>query len=141
MKKARALYEVTKLPVISDDTGLFVKSLNGDPGVYSARYAGKDGDSKANNEKLLKEMLGKEDRSAYFKTVICFIDQNGEEYFAKGILDGEIAEKSNGLGGFGYDALFIFDGKRTLSEVSQDEKNKISHRAKAVNELKKILTK
>lgn len=140
-KKAKALFDIVKIPVLSDDTGLFVNALNGQPGVYSARYAGENATYEDNNKKLLKELDTENDRSAYFETVICFIDNEGNEHFSKGRLDGKIAQNIQGADGFGYDPIFIFDGDKSLAEISQNEKNKISHRSKALENLKNLLEK
>lgn len=140
-KKAKLLYDKVKINVIADDTGLFVKSLNGEPGVYSARYAGEDGDYFANNKKLLRELYGESDREAYFETVICLITQNGDVHYASGKLEGYISNELKGEGGFGYDPLFIFDKNKSLAEISAEEKNKISHRSKALENLRVLLEK
>lgn len=143
-KKAKELYDRTKENVISDDTGLFVEALDGAPGVYSARYAGIEHDYKANNDKLMREMSSytdPEDRRAYFKTVICLITEEGDEYFVEGILEGRIGFKPKGNHGFGYDPLFILENGLSLAEISEEEKNSISHRAKALEELKRLLIK
>ncbi|MCI5997202.1 MAG: RdgB/HAM1 family non-canonical purine NTP pyrophosphatase [Peptoniphilaceae bacterium] len=138
--KATKLKEYCNFSVLADDTGLFVNSLNGEPGVFSARYAGVHGDSDANRKKLLKNLEGKEDRTAYFKTVIIFIDEKNNEFLAKGILRGSIAFEERGENGFGYDKIFIPEGyDKTLAELSADEKNKISHRKRALENLKTIL--
>lgn len=142
-KKAKSLHDKVNINinVIADDTGLFVKSLNGAPGIYSARYAGEEGDYSANNKKLLKELENKKDRSAYFETVICLITESGDVYYASGRLEGYIANDLKGEGGFGYDPLFIFDKNKSLAEISAEEKNKISHRSKALENLRVLLEK
>lgn len=138
--KAKKLKEFCDFSVLADDTGLFVDSLNGEPGVFSARYAGVHGDSDANRKKLLKKLESVKDRSAYFKTVIVFIDENGNEILAKGILKGKIALEEKGENGFGYDRIFIPEGmNKTLAEIGFKEKNKFSHRRRALEDLKKIL--
>lgn len=144
LKKARALGEKTDYMVIADDSGLFVDYLNGDPGVHSSRYAGKDGDDQANNEKLLRELKGvaMEDRGASFKTVIAIIDEDKKESLLFGQCKGKIGFEEKGKGGFGYDPLFIPESyEETFSEMGEEEKNKISHRAKALKELKKEISK
>lgn len=126
--------------VIADDSGLQVESLGGAPGVYSARYAGKDGDSEANNALLLKNLGGAKDRSASFVCAIAYIGQDGSEHLFTGVSRGRIAFAPSGVGGFGYDPLFIPDGfSKTFAELSPEEKNSISHRARAIAELKKYL--
>ncbi len=138
--KATKLRQFCNFAVLADDTGLFVNALNGEPGVLSARYAGVHGDSLKNREKLLKKLDGIEDRSAYFKTVIVFIDENGEKIMATGILKGNISKSERGKEGFGYDKIFIPQGySKTLAEIGFEEKNKISHRKKALENLKILL--
>lgn len=124
-----------------DDTGLEVDVLDGAPGVYSARYAGKGHDFKANVKKLLKELDSKEDRKAKFRTVIALI-LDGKEYLFEGKIDGIITEEEKGDTGFGYDPVFRPDGHdKTFAELGLDIKNKISHRALAVNKLCNFLNK
>ena len=144
LKKARALGEKTDYMVIADDSGLFVDYLNGEPGVHSSRYAGEDGNDQANNEKLLRELkdLPVEKRGASFKTVIALISEDKKESLLFGECKGKIGFEEKGKGGFGYDPLFIPEGyKETFAEIGEEEKNKISHRAKALEELKKELAK
>ncbi|MBQ5923791.1 MAG: RdgB/HAM1 family non-canonical purine NTP pyrophosphatase [Alistipes sp.] len=139
--KARYVYERTGLDCFADDTGLEVAALNSAPGVRSARYATDGHDFAANNRKLLRELEGVADRSARFRTVISLII-NGEEQQVEGIVRGTIATEESGCEGFGYDPLFIPEGKSvTFAEMSADEKNAISHRGRAVAELVKILKK
>lgn len=138
--KAKAIYAIKEIPVIADDTGLFVEALNGAPGVRSARYAGMDGNDSANREKLLDELKDIHNRKAYFETVVCFIDSKGHETFAKGRCYGTINREEAGDNGFGYDCLFTPQGEsRTFAEMSNEEKNKLSHRAKALNQLRILL--
>ncbi|NLL82578.1 MAG: RdgB/HAM1 family non-canonical purine NTP pyrophosphatase [Tissierellia bacterium] len=140
--KARALAEKLDYIVIADDTGLFVNALNGEPGVYSSRYAGEEGNDKKNCEKLLKNLEGIEDRSAYFKTVIALITENKDLLIAEGICKGMIIKEGRGENGFGYDPIFVPDGyELTFAELGHDVKNRISHRALALEELKNILEK
>ena len=118
--------------IIGDDTGLFVRALNGEPGVYSARYAGEEGNDEKNRTKLLKALEGIEDRSAYFKTVIA-VKRGNETYTVEGICSGGIIEEERGNAGFGYDPIFVPDGEeKTFAEMTDDEKNKISHRGRAL---------
>ena len=139
-KKALELYKLTGKKVFSDDTGLFVKSLDGRPGLYSHRYAGNNASDKDNRDKLLSELEDEFDRQAYFLTVVCFIDENGKDYYFEGRLDGRIADKEYGTGGFGYDKIFYVDEfSKTLGQMDIEFKNTISHRAKAVEEFKKFL--
>lgn len=138
--KASELKKYCNEAVLADDTGLFVNALNGEPGVFSARYAGEEHDDKKNREKLLKNLEGKFDRSAYFKTVIVFIDENNREFVARGILKGNITEDERGENGFGYDKIFVPEGyTKTLAELSSEEKNHISHRKMALENLELIL--
>lgn len=135
LKKARALAEKVEGIVLADDTGLFVDALNGEPGVYSARYAGEECSYQANNTKLLGALAGvaPEKRTARFKTVIALIDEKGAEYIIEGVCEGRILEEKKGSAGFGYDPLFLPEGyEQTFAELGEDIKNKISHRARAI---------
>ena len=137
--KARYVYERTGLDCFADDTGLEVVALNGAPGVHSARYATDGHDFAANNAKLLRELEGKEDRHARFRTVISLI-RNGIEQQVEGIVEGKIAISMSGSEGFGYDPLFIPEGYDiSFAEMSADQKNAISHRGRAVAALVEIL--
>jgi XTP/dITP diphosphohydrolase len=127
------------LNVFADDTGLEIHSLNGLPGVHSARFAGELKDSSANIEKVFSMLHGKEDRNARFKTVIALIIDK-KEYLFEGIVNGEIINEKRGKGGFGYDPVFIPEGKtKTFAEMDLAEKNTISHRARAFEKLKEFL--
>lgn len=132
--KAQAFFEFTGIPTIADDTGLEVTALDGRPGVHSARFAGEPPDD-ANNRKLLLSLLtgkSKKERTARFRTVICFFDSLGPT-FIEGECSGHITTIEAGSNGFGYDSIFIPDGyDRTFAQMSSDEKNKISHRYKAI---------
>ncbi len=132
--KAKYLWDRFHEPCFADDTGLEVVALGGRPGVYSARYAGEDGNAEKNMAKLLEEMAGAEDRRAQFRTVIIYIDRNGEEHLFEGIVKGRIATEKSGSQGFGYDPIFIPDDGDggSFAEMSLEEKNKISHRGRAV---------
>lgn len=140
--KAQYIYEHYGLDCFADDTGLEVEALGGAPGVYSARYAGGDGhDSEANMKKLLKELEGENDRRAQFRTVICLIE-DGKEHFFEGIVKGGIIEEKRGASGFGYDPVFVPEGyEETFAEMGIEEKNRISHRARAVRQLCSYLDK
>ncbi len=119
----------------ADDTGLEVEALNGAPGVYSARYAGKDCDSEKNMNKLLSELNDKENRKAQFRTSICLI-LNDKKYFFDGVCEGEILENKSGIKGFGYDPIFKPKGyEKSFAEMSSEEKNNISHRGLAIQKL------
>lgn len=139
-KKAHELYKITNKKVFSDDTGLFVEALDGRPGIYAHRYAGDDATDKDNRDKMLDELKDSTNRKAYFETVICFIDDDGKDYYFEGRLNGEIADKELGTGGFGYDKIFYVEkyGK-SLGEMELDFKNQISHRGLAMKEFKKFL--
>ena len=134
--KAEYIYKNYGLDCFADDTGLEVEALGGAPGVYSARYAGGDGhDSEANMRKLLEELDGGQNRKAQFRTAICLIEQ-GEEHLFEGIVKGSIIEQKRGVSGFGYDPVFMPEGyEETFAEMGNAEKNKISHRARAVEKL------
>lgn len=131
--KARYLYKAYKKPVLADDTGLEVSALKGAPGVYSARYAGEPSNAEHNMDLLLKNLEGETSRSARFRTVIAYIDEQGEETLFEGIVEGTILEKRCGEDGFGYDPIFQPKGYDvSFAQMSLAEKNKISHRARAV---------
>lgn len=135
LKKARTLFEASGMPSVSDDTGLFVDILGGQPGVYSARYAGELCSYADNRAKLLKALEGKEaqDRSAYFKTVVCFVDALGQARMFEGICPGTITKEEKGHAGFGYDSIFKPDeAEATFAQMDQDAKNAISHRGRAL---------
>ena len=127
--------------VFADDTGLEVEALNGAPGVFSARYAGPGHDSAANMARLLREMEGKDSRRARFRTVIALI-RNGQLQTVEGIVNGTIALAPQGNDGFGYDPVFIPDETpgRSFAQMTPDEKNAISHRGRAMQALKRILS-
>ncbi|MDE6428170.1 MAG: RdgB/HAM1 family non-canonical purine NTP pyrophosphatase [Muribaculaceae bacterium] len=127
--------------VFADDTGLEVEALNGAPGVFSARYAGPGHDSAANMARLLREMEGKDNRRARFRTVIVLI-RNGQLQTVEGIVNGTIALAPQGNDGFGYDPVFIPDETpgRSFAQMTPDEKNAISHRGRAMQALKRILS-
>ena len=138
-QKAHYLYERTGLDCFADDTGLEVEALGGAPGVHSARYATDGHDTAANNRLLLKNLTGKANRRARFRTVICLIE-GGEEHLFEGIVEGRIIDHETGTEGFGYDPLFGPEGfDRTFAEMSADEKNAISHRGRAVRKLVEYL--
>lgn len=141
-KKAIALSEKTEYMVMADDSGIFVEALNGAPGVYSARYSGDDGNDEENNKKLLRELkdVPLEDRMGSFLTVITLITEDKEVFTVKGECKGHIIFEPKGSNGFGYDPLFVPDGyDKTFGELDSEVKNKISHRAKALEEMRKLL--
>ncbi|MBO7166116.1 MAG: RdgB/HAM1 family non-canonical purine NTP pyrophosphatase [Kiritimatiellae bacterium] len=127
---------------MADDSGLEVSALNGEPGVYSARYAGEPCNTPRNNALLLKNMEGIKDRSAQFTCAIALIDPDGKKHLAVGHSKGQIALSESGSAGFGYDPLFIPDGYAlSFADLSADEKNAISHRGRALAEVRKIMVK
>lgn len=135
LQKARYVYERTGCDCFADDTGLEVEALGGEPGVRSARYATDGHDFAANNRLLLKNLEGKENRRARFRTVISLIE-GGEEHLFEGIVEGRIIDHESGEEGFGYDPLFVPDGfDRTFAEMTAEEKNAVSHRGRAVRKL------
>ena len=139
--KSGTIFDLTGINCFSEDTGLMVDALNGEPGVKSARYAGEKCSFDDNVEKLLANMEGKTNRSARFKTVISLI-LNGEESFFEGICEGKITDSPKGNGGFGYDPVFIPHGSdKTFAEMSRDEKATFSHRAKATEKFVAFLNK
>ena len=150
LQKAQYLFERTGLPCFADDTGLEVDALGGAPGIYSARYAGPNHDSNANMDKLLDELsklparhpgLDPGSRRARFHTVVTLILADGQPRFFEGVCEGAIAWEKSGCGGFGYDPIFLPDAYpgRTLAEVSEEEKNAVSHRGNALRALSQWL--
>lgn len=141
LQKAKFVVDTFSVDCFADDTGLEVKALGGAPGVYSARYAGEPANSERNMAKLLDALSGINQREAKFRTVIALIQKN-EVFSFEGVVEGEIAKNLSGVQGFGYDPLFIPKGfNRTFAEMSLEEKNKISHRGRAVEKLIEFLTK
>ena len=138
--KAQAVWELTGLPCVADDSGLCVEALGGEPGVYSSRYAGEAGNHTKNNEKLLKEMDGKSDRRAFFTTVLCLVGLDDTPLYIEGRVNGVILREIQGRDGFGYDPLFCPDGdNRSFAEMSAAEKNAMSHRGRAFQSLMEYL--
>ena len=137
--KARHIYDKYGMNCFADDTGLEVEILGGEPGVYSARYAGEECDSEANMLKLLQNLTGKNNRNAQFRTVIALII-NGEEKLFNGIVKGTIATEKNGDSGFGYDPVFIPEGHiESFAQMSSEMKNSMSHRFRATQQLGEYL--
>jgi XTP/dITP diphosphohydrolase len=135
MAKARYVFEICRTNVFADDTGLEVEALGNLPGVHSARYAGESRDSDANIARLLSELRSATSRKARFRTVIALI-YNKKEYLFEGIVSGTITDARKGTGGFGYDPVFMPEGfNKTFAEMSSGEKNRISHRAQAIEKL------
>lgn len=135
--KARFLHELTGKACFADDTGLEVRALDGRPGVMTARYAGEECDPERNMAKLLGELKGELDRRAAFRTVVAYIAESGEETIFEGVCPGAIAMAKHGTAGFGYDPVFEPEGfgGASFAEMTLDDKNKISHRGKAVRSL------
>lgn len=142
LKKAREIAEITGCAALADDSGLCVDALDGAPGIYSARFALENGGEKsdsANNSLLLTRLADKNDRSAHFTCAVALVYPNGSEVIAEGYMYGSIAREYHGTHGFGYDPLFVPDGEsRTVAQMSDEEKNAISHRG---NALQKLLSK
>ncbi len=139
--KARAVHLKTGFPALADDTGLEVDALHGAPGVYSARFAGEDATYQDNVKKLLSVMAGvpRQNRTARFRTVVALIDSD-TELWTEGIIEGLITRDQRGAGGFGYDPIFeAADTGKTFSEMSAAQKNEISHRARALQKMRKKL--
>lgn len=147
-KKAKEIYEFLlkrgdeNFIVLADDSGLMVDYLNGEPGIYSARYAGEHGNDTKNNEKLLKKLnkVCKENRGAKFVCQLALFTERGEYFKVTGDVKGYIIKELNGEGGFGYDPLFFYEPlNKTFAQLASEEKNEISHRGVALKELKKII--
>ena len=133
--KTQRIYQQYQLDCFADDSGLEIEALNGDPGVFSARYAGEHGNHQANVERVLEQLEDEKNRKAQFKTVVSLI-WKGQEHWFEGVVTGTIRTKISGNGGFGYDPIFQPDGYPiTFAEMPLEEKNKISHRGKAMVQL------
>lgn len=142
-KKAKALADKIDYMVMADDSGLFVDALNGEPGVYSSRYAGEEGNDEKNNKKLLGELeeIPLEKRTASFYSVIAIVTEEKEVFTVKGQCEGYINFEAKGDNGFGYDPLFVPLGyDKTFAELANDVKNKISHRAKALEGIQDLIS-
>ncbi|HVF97609.1 MAG TPA: RdgB/HAM1 family non-canonical purine NTP pyrophosphatase [Flavisolibacter sp.] len=140
-EKATTIYHLTNTSCFSEDAGLEVLVLNGEPGVHSARYAGVERSSRKNIEKLLQNLTGQADRQAQFRAVICLVMEGNIDFF-EGVCEGRISESPKGAEGFGYDPVFVPDGaEKTFAEMSMEEKNVYSHRRKAIDKLIRHLTK
>jgi XTP/dITP diphosphohydrolase len=136
-KKAHHVAKVLGIPAIADDSGLSVTALNGEPGVYSARYAGEGATDQQNWEKLLKKMDGVKDRAAFFTCVLSIAVPSGPALTYEATCDGTILESPRGENGFGYDPVFYYEPlKKTFAELSMEEKNRVSHRGKVFKEVK-----
>ena len=144
VKKAVAIAQYTKLPAAADDTGLMVEALGGRPGVHAARYAGEGATYEDNCKKLLQELAGvpRERRGARFVTVAALADPDGKVEVVQGILDGLITDAPAGTKGFGYDPVFFVpELGKTLAQLTPDEKNRVSHRARAFEKVRELLQK
>ena len=141
-QKAKYVFDRTGEPCCADDTGLEVEALDGAPGVYTARYAGEGKSSEDNMDLLLKNLEGVKNRKARFRTVIVYLDNNGRVFEFEGIVNGVITEEKKGTEGFGYDPIFRPDGyDKTFAQLPLSKKNKISHRARAMQKFLDFLTK
>lgn len=131
-KKAREISEISGSAALADDSGICVDALSGAPGIYSARFSG--GSDEDNNRLLLEKLEGKTERGAHYTCAVSLVYPDGKHVFAEGYMYGNITEKPRGTNGFGYDPLFIPDGSnRTVAEMSDEEKNAISHRSNALS--------
>ena len=142
--KAEEIYKIARIPTVSDDSGLEVDYLGGEPGVYSARYAGEHGDDEKNNQKVLEKLSGVpyEKRTGRFKSVVYLVLDENTHLFAEGTAEGYILEKPDGENGFGYDPLFYSPVlEKTFAKASPKEKNDVSHRGEAIRKLKEKLEK
>jgi len=138
--KAKYIWEKYQMTCFADDTGLEIEALNGEPGVFSARYAGDKKNDDANIDKVLFKLLGHENRNARFKTVITLIKE-GQEFQFTGIVNGEIGSEKIGQNGFGYDPIFVPEKQgKTFAEMTLNEKNLFSHRARAFHQLVNFIT-
>lgn len=138
-QKAQYVFDNYKQACFADDTGLEVEALNKAPGVYSARYAGPQRNSEDNIDLLLKNLEGKGNRKARFRTLICWVSEKETHYF-EGVVEGEIIKERKGTKGFGYDPVFVPTGySKTFAEMTMEEKNALSHRSRAVSRLVKFL--
>ncbi|MBQ1260633.1 MAG: non-canonical purine NTP pyrophosphatase, partial [Clostridia bacterium] len=125
--------ELSGKAALADDSGIGAHALGGAPGIYSARFSGEHGDDEANNQKLMELLRDKDDRTAHYTCAMALVFPDGRELTAEGYLYGEITKNPRGTGGFGYDPLFVPEGEsRTVAEMTDEEKNKISHRARAL---------
>lgn len=141
LEKAQTIFNITKTNCFSEDTGLEIEAVNGAPGVKSARYAGEDRNFQANIDKVLDQLKNVENRKAQFRTVICLIWE-GQTYYFEGICKGHISISMQGEKGFGYDPIFVPEGSnKSFAEMSMEEKNRFSHRQKAVSQLFEFLRK
>ncbi len=142
VKKAREIAEISGCCALADDSGLCVDALDGAPGIFSARFAGRHGDDEANNDLLLEKLKDTEDRGAHYSCAMALVYPDGKTLTSEGRLYGEIGRERKGSNGFGYDPLFVLPERGcTTAELSPEEKNSISHRALALKGLVKQLEK
>ncbi|MBQ7792500.1 MAG: XTP/dITP diphosphatase [Clostridia bacterium] len=138
--KAKEIYSIAKIPTISDDSGLMVDALSGEPGVYSARYAGEHANDQKNMDKLLSKLQGVENRTARFKSVIAAVFSEDDILVSEGECEGVIIDEKRGDNGFGYDPVFYVEAmKKTFAQMTDGEKNSLSHRGNAIRNLKEQL--
>ena len=138
--KAKEIYKIAKIPTISDDSGLMVDALSGEPGVYSARYAGEPSDDNKNMDKLLSKLQGVANRTARFKSVIAAVFSEEDILVSEGECEGVIIDEKRGDNGFGYDPIFYVEAlSKTFAEMTDGEKNSLSHRGNAIRALKEQL--
>lgn len=140
--KAHAVHSFCNLPVMADDSGIEVDALEGRPGIYTARFAGVGATDDENNQKLLKELYGNENRGAQFVCALCYLDCDGNEVIVRGEVRGSILQKEIGDNGFGYDPLFMPDGyDRSFGQMTMQEKKSLSHRGEAIKKIKPLIVK
>lgn len=134
--KARTVYEKLHIPVISDDSGLAVNAMNGGPGIYSARFMGYDSDYNVKNQAIIDAVAQGDDKGAQYVCAIAFVEENGQEHVFTGTVEGEISSEMTGTNGFGYDPIFYYPPYgTTLADVSEEQKNQVSHRYRALKQL------
>ena len=140
--KAEAVYQICHKPTIADDSGLEIDAIGGQPGVHSHRFAGPDATDDDRINKVLEMLKDTQDdkRTARFKTSICYIDEKGEKHFFDGVCEGKIGYEKKGTNGFGFDPVFIYEG-RTFAQRTREEKSEVSHRGRAVSEFIKYIEK
>jgi len=140
--KAKAIYDFCGLPVFADDSGICANALGGEPGISSARYSGEDKNDEKNIDKLLENLKDKADRSAYFVCVVAYIDKDGENHIFRGECHGTVTFERMGESGFGYDPVFyVEEYKKTFAQLGDEVKNKISHRALAMEKFTQAIKK
>lgn len=134
--KAKTIYDKLHIEVIADDSGLAVNAMHGEPGIYSARFLGRDTSYDVKNQYIIDQVKDAEDKGAQFVCAIAYIDADGHENVFTGVVEGEIYDHIEGAKGFGYDPIFYYPPlKTTLANVSEDQKNEVSHRGKAIQML------